>query len=915
MKPLKITMNAFGPYAEKVTIDMTKLGSSGIYLITGNTGSGKSTIFDAICFALYGECTLKAKENFMLKSKYSKEEEQTYVILEFEYGKKKYKIYREANQGNKKNSVVLWDDEGKVLGKKKSEVNKRIIEIIGLNQNQYQQIAMIAQGDFQRFLNSDTNAKREILRTIFDTENFEKLQNRIYEDMKKVDELYKKSNDKINDYLKSFQVSQENQYYQQIMEIKEQEYNVNTSNIYEICKNAYTIEKDNFLDADKNYKKIEEEYNAKKEELVKSENLYKLFEQLDNLKGEADKLLEKLKISEVNYQNEQKNQIVIDEDKKNLAQLLENIKLFDKLTNFEKNKEKFSQLVNESESNIIKLKKMKDNCENETNQLKKICSDYKDYPVKLEQIKAEISKYSKSLEEIEILGKEMREVMEIKKAEDDKNKLYLKSLENYNCYLDILAKMEKDFFNAQAGILAQSLVEGQPCPVCGSIYHPNIAKKSNITPTKEELDKTRKKNDKLRKISDNYFAEYTAIKAKVEEKMTNAIEKSKQLVEVCEFDMAFSALKDKYKQHKIELDKLLVLKKDVEGKIAQALQAEKSILEINNKMEELEKNIFESEKDIISYKTNIDSLTIQIKELKQKIPFKNKSVLQQIIVNLENKITNMENKLKDAEAEFYNLKGLYSEILGKINAFSTQTTGREKPDIRSLKEKIDKISNKKSQFLKIRDERYRIFCVDKDILPLLDEEFKHNLELNEECTWMLSLDKTAGGKFSTKQAKKISLETYVQIEYFERIIARANVKFMKMTYGQYEMERSKDKNGNGQTGLEINVIDHYIGETRSIKTLSGGETFMASLALALGFSEEIQENSGGIQLDSMFIDEGFGTLDEDSLEQAITVLNNLTEDFRIVGIISHVKELKEKFSKQIVVTKDKYRGSTVKIIN
>ena len=202
--------------------------------------------------------------------------------------------------------------------------------------------------------------------------------------------------------------------------------------------------------------------------------------------------------------------------------------------------------------------------------------------------------------------------------------------------------------------------------------------------------------------------------------------------------------------------------------------------------------------------------------------------------------------------------------------------------------------------------------VNKKAVTDITAELKNNLELMKQHMWMSELSRTADGSVSNQA--KIQLETYVQLEYFDRILAHANVRLLQMTGGQYELVRSEQKNGNAKVGLDIDVKDYYTDTVRSIKSLSGGESFMASLALALGFSDEIQQSAGGIRLDSMFVDEGFGTLDDESLTQAVKTLSSLAEDSRLVGIISHVPELKDKLDKQIVVRKNKQLGSTVEIV-
>ncbi|MDP3058068.1 MAG: SbcC/MukB-like Walker B domain-containing protein, partial [bacterium] len=293
--------------------------------------------------------------------------------------------------------------------------------------------------------------------------------------------------------------------------------------------------------------------------------------------------------------------------------------------------------------------------------------------------------------------------------------------------------------------------------------------------------------------------------------------------------------------------------------------------------------------------------------------FESKDNLEQAISSLEQRKRKMQESFATAQNAYNDCKGENSKLNGSIKALNEQLKDAKEIDIEAEKDNLNSLIIQKQEITDVATQIFTRLSINKSALQNIKKQCGNLVEVEEKWIWVEALSNTANGRISGKE--KIMLETYIQMTYFDRIIARANMRFMVMSSGQYELKRRIEAdNIRSQSGLELDVIDHYNATERNVKTLSGGESFQASLALALGLSDEIQSSAGGIRLDTMFVDEGFGSLDEDSLQQAIKVLIGLSEGNRLVGIISHVTELKEKIEKQIVVKKAKSGGSRVEMV-
>lgn len=474
-------------------------------------------------------------------------------------------------------------------------------------------------------------------------------------------------------------------------------------------------------------------------------------------------------------------------------------------------------------------------------------------------------------------------------------------------------KANKAYLDAQAGILADTLVSGAPCPVCGSTTHPVIATKPDNAPTKDELDELQEKAAKANDASAKASEAAGKLNGALDEKEKSVNEEIKCLLGEISVGDAPTSIEDKLTSIMSEIDGIDLKIADEQKKIDRKTEINELLPQKKDEAEKAKEKASDLRRELAAKDAENKTLEERISELKEKLSFESKakaeeeiSVLAERIKKLREAIDSAQQELAECDKELASLASAKKEIRKRLDdtvEIDLEQEAARQDDIDSQLKQIEK--EEKTVHSRVTANRKSLENIKMKSGDLIAAERKYS--------WVKALSNTANGNISGKE--KIMLETYIQMNYFDRIIARANSRLMIMTDGQYDLVRRKEAlTKQGQSGLDLDVIDHYNGSHRSVKSLSGGESFKASLALALGLADEIQSSAGGIKLDTMFVDEGFGSLDEESLSQAMKALTSLADNNRLVGIISHVGELKQKIDKQIVVTKDKSGGSKAEII-
>lgn len=919
MRPIKLTVSAFGPYAEKTVIDLEKLGESGLYLITGDTGAGKTTIFDAITYALYGEASGDNREPSMFHSKYAEPETPTEVELTFSYGGKTYTVKRNPEYDRPKTrgdgfttqkaEAELKLPDGRVITKR-SDVDREIGEIMGINRDQFMQIAMIAQGDFKKLLFASTDDRIRIFRRIFKTQLFETMQKRLRDetaDLKKSADFVKSS---ISQYVNGIEVDESNVLSLDVSKAKSSELPI--SEVVEILNRLIEqdVELESSLEQKKEENEVKLEYvNAILGKIEAREKGKASIEQNKNRLADEEHRLASLKMALEEQRLEMPKAEALSKEKSILESELPKYDDSDKLekeirrsaADLENREKTHSQSRTSIEYNAQELEKLKE-------ELKSL-GDAGEQKQKLESQK---EKLSEKVSKVRALTEKLEDFEEKEEALLSLQEKYKSAEAARETAAEDYEAKNRAFLNEQAGIIAQTLEDGKPCPVCGSLSHPCPAKKSEQAPTEAELKSAKKKVDASQSAAQTISNECHSAKAELDTLKRVIEQQIKEWSLDCSVENApalltplsgelmdqLSALNAEIREENKRLDRKSTLEKDIPKK-------ERMLSERKAELEELGK--------IISALTSeIKTKKEQLKKEKESLRFGRKSEAEEKINELTFSISRMKKALEKAENEFNISDKRVGELKAAIKELMDQQSDEpefDKAEMLLKKGELMTAKNEAEEGLKTISSRLK---QNRSALAHIKEKSVELDSLEKRWSWMKALSNTANGNIQGKE--KIMLETYIQMTYFDRIIARANTRLLSMSGGQYELKRRKvAENNRSQSGLDLDIVDHSNGSERNVKSLSGGEAFKASLSLALGLSDEIQSSSGGVRLDTMFVDEGFGSLDDESLNQAINTLISLTDGNRLVGIISHVSELKSRIDRQIVVTKQ-HGGSKVSIV-
>lgn len=934
MRPIELKMSAFGPFAELTTLRLDALGTDGLYLITGDTGAGKTTIFDAIIYALYGEASGNIRTTDMLRSKYANADTATFVELTFVFKDKTYIVRRNpeylrpSKRGEGRftkesaKAQLTMPDKEVITGL--VSVNNKIIEIIGLNKNQFSQIAMLPQGEFMRLLLADTKQRIEIFREIFDTEPYLLLQDRIKKDANELYRLvsdYKKS---MAQYVADVYCDENSGYNQALINIKNDS-QMSIKEILDIIDKIIAQDKSCADEYDKAIISIDkgiDQLNSKLTIAIQTERIkddYKsALTQLNNLTEKYENVysIYKAECEKDSERNELSLNIEKSSEKLESYELLEKYKKdygkkLDKINNI-------TQDIHEDTNSLNECIKQIDSCKKEAEILKNT-------ELEIEKLNSKISDIIKKKEGVEYLKDVFeRKIKAVSQADEAKDR-YMSAFAAYEEANNRYLKMEKAFFNEQAGIMAAALEEGQPCPVCGSVTHPVPAVAGDDAPTEMQLkkykiyveDKSKECSElssqsgllsgQAESMNNMFFGSIVNFNTQWKEALDNSRDDETIRVDIIQLLADLGKI----------LDEAMLEKKNADENISKYNNLIKMLSDYDKKVEQLKDKINKSKNELAILSTQNENMQKQISQLEKELGNKDIMQAKKLINDMKLKKVQLDKAYEAAKKQYdeytINIKTLKNRI-SDLQKQISHTDKQKTPDI-DIPMYQKQLEDMKKERLKLREKKNIV-----DIRIANNEKVYKSIErVNEKSeksekhySWLRTLSDTVNGSLSGKS--RIKLETYVQMSFFDRIIMRANTRFMRLTDGQYELKRSDSKdNYKNQTGLELDIIDHYNGTIRSVKSLSGGEAFEASLSMALGMSDEIQSRSGGIQIDTMFIDEGFGSLDDESLSQAVKVLNSLSSSDRLIGIISHVSVLKDRIDKQIVVNKGKTGGSSAVI--
>lgn len=920
MRPILLKMSAFGPYAGETIIPMDELGSQGLYLITGDTGAGKTTIFDAICFALYGEASGPNRESSMFRSKYAKPDTVTEVELTFFHVGKEYRVIRNpeylrpAKRGDgftkQPADATLYMPDGQIITKTK-EVTAVVQNLLGINRDQFSQIAMLAQGDFLKLLLADTKTRQEIFRELFKTGPYMQLQQELDNKRKEIKGKVEDGRKSVDQYVAGIAVDEDDVLAIEVSKAKSGQ--MTTEDILELI--------DNITDKDMSAKeKLEESFDKINKELEAVNEKIGAAEAVEKTKNElaaSVSLLEEKIPEEVNLKAayEEAREALKEKDAltAKATKIAAELPDYDKVVELETYITRTENKRKADSETLIQLTQVSENKQNDLASLKKEQMEYKDVSASIAKLNNELEKANNEIEALNELAEDKKsydsELDKLTKAQ----KKYAEDDANFKTLQHKYEELDQAYRDGQAGILASTLKDGDMCPVCGSTTHPKKAGLAANVPTDEELDNARKTAEAARENATVSSNNAGSIKARAMTKEAELSKKAEKLLKCSDLDKLSDLLSGALTKVEESVNDINTQIKKEEAKEARKAQVDRLIPNLENEIKEIGDSITNLKTELSAAASKLEENTKQVEGLKKKLRFENKSAAEAKCLELNSAAVKLQRDYDKTEAAS---KAKTEEIVAlkaKIDGFKKSIENANVVDLEGEKTKKAELNCKRAVI--IEDTQIVAARIDTN------ESIKNNIcskskvisDIEKKLQWITALSDTAAGNLRGKD--KITLETYIQTTYFDRIISRANLRLMKMSNGQYELKRQEEaSNGRGKSGLDLAVIDHYNGSERSVKTLSGGESFMASLSLALGLSDEVQSSAGGIKVETMFVDEGFGSLDPESLNLAYSALAGLTEGNRLVGIISHVAELKDKIDSQIIVTKEKSGGSFAKVV-
>ncbi len=1042
MRPLNLKISAFGPYSGECEIDFGRFGDSGLFLITGDTGSGKTTIFDAVTFALFGESSGNIRTADTLRSDFAGEEAETYVELSFSHKEGRYLVrrnpkYMRRRKGSSKMTqkgadADLFLPDGQVISGM-GRVTAEVTKLLGIDYRQFKQIAMIAQGEFLKLLLAESKERADIFRKVFNTDLYLELQERLKEKEKTLREKRTEIQRNIlqleSDFLcaedeelgrliseKNIHLSPQifaaiqkrNRQEENILKPlkkKEEDFGVMWSGlISDIAlaeeRNQKFLEWENEKKRLQSFEEKKDFYGALSKQIETGEIILSSIVPLENsylqAKAEKEKLEEDIRIRENGiaaykedflgaeqlFGEETAREKEREETAAFIQRLEQSMASYDTLQSLERAMQVKEKELQRAAKSLRETADRQTALEKEEKQKKEAYTGLDG--AEAERVKAEgkLALLEENRNSLLELQKNIMNVWKMKKEEGGLQKEYGKSEKVYQKLNEAFEQKEIAFLRAQAGIMAATLEEGMPCPVCGSANHPQKAQLTGEVSTEAEINRLKKERDESHKELQELSKTLNTIKTRCETILKNLRENAEKLLgnldairNIPELARLLEAkLDEKNTEAENGKKELEALKK--QEALRQVL--EKGLEALEKSRNTLEKERKEKEGQIGEIEKSLGSDQGRLEEIRKALTYPSKEAALRVLEDNKNLLSRLRAAFDKAQREYHDKKTKLSQQIAVLQKEQERLLDVKKNYEKQEKSFSDALKNygfqeaqeyregvkTADELKKMRDELQKFHsefnlsqkrCTDfqrelkdKQVMDLdclrarrelleKDRELLNNqivslhsrLETNKrievklgeyirqmertekEYIMVQDLSNTANGTLTGKQ--KLAFEQYVQASYFRQIIQEANKRLDMMTGGRFVLLRKEDASDlRSQSGLEIDVLDNYTGKVRTVKSLSGGESFKASLSLALGLSDVIQRHSGGVEIDTMFIDEGFGSLDSESLEQAVNALYQLSQGRRLVGIISHVSELKERIDKKIIVKKG-IDGSSVKI--
>ncbi len=901
MRPLTLYLQAFASYRKKTVVDFQKLGHNGIFVIWGDTGAGKTTLFDGISYALYGEqSNQENRHSYDFRSREVMDNKiATEVTLDFENKGKKYTISRSFKLRKNNNDInqkcFLKMPNGEIYTKQ-SEINAKIKEIIGLDRHQFRQVVMIAQGTFRNILLKKGNERAELLKNIFDLDAFTRFIQRSKDEVDNLHNeviLYQQQIEQLfSDIL--FEKTEVRTVQDKIKYLKDEIISLEEE------KDGLILQKQKIEDiifkkqSDLERAKDNEQKELLYQKIQKEKEKWQLLYQKEEKEGQ---------VLQVKYAPE-----IIKEKEDDIAYLKEALALFTEIKKKEKKylcqKKELAVMADKQQQKIAELQYKK----KQQLSLDEINIDLHKLLLAQNILQTEFTNLIKISDEVKELLKQWQNYQKMLKLLseeqihfDDIQTNYVKQNLEYN-------KQEDLFWREQAGILAEKLKQGKACPVCGSLDHPSPARHNQEILNKTDLEKWQAKLNSLNEERNNLAAKIQKLNGQLINQESYFQQKEESLhikrVKWCDYQQQLLSDIAKHKQHIDEKQQVI---SDLKSKLQVKERLVDEIQELEQEIQQIDNCYQIKNKEFIK-------LEIELQSQKKKITnFQADAEIKKDIKQKEDDLQIIKNHLQENEINKQTYKAKLAMLEGQEEILLKQLKEVKQVDVDDLLNVLKQIKEEKKDIDIQLQQVSNKLCDEKRVVLKVSNIYQQQALQMETLAWKKDITKyyTKAGE----DGNKLSLESFVLSLYLDQILIFANRRFELMSNGQYKMLRTKQKSGQTEQTLGLDIFDCYSGQVRPVVTLSGGESFMASLSLALGMADAIQSFHGGVEMETIFIDEGFGTLDEETLKQVMKTLEKTASNHRLVGIISHVSELKKRINKKIIVQKTEALGSVVDILS
>jgi len=910
MRPTQLTLCGFCSYAREETLDLDKLGSEGLYLICGDTGAGKTTIFDAITYALYGASSGKVRDAGMLRSRSISPDVRPYVSLRFEHEGHAYAVERSLpyHPPRRKTEIPAdasaWRD-GELIATGLKEVTAAMTELLGLTHDQFTQVAMIAQGGFMELLKASSAERRKIFRRLFSTELYERLQERVQRDTSAAKASLEMVTQRMRQCIAQVACAPEDE---------EAAAPFHLSDAPDL--DAFLPLLGAFIERDQGL----------------AHGLRAQQEGLQQQITKANLLLQR-------SLEQQRQQAEICQAQQQLVQLQQEQSVAEiRLTQAkgrQKDAESLQQQIFAVQSQLEKYAQRdqsRQRCEALLKQQQTLARHGSELESFLEQLQSAIARNEADLtrlaaapqetlviqQQLHQAAEELRQLGELatmikkysatradhKKSAEAARTAFLRAKDLGECW----QRMYNAYFANLLGGLAQELTESQPCPVCGSLHHPQPAPHSpECRFSRADVDAAKVKYDDARARSEKAMVDQEGLAAALREQKDALLARAQLLLSYEAVEQIPAALSAKTAEAEQTQKALLSQLQAAKAHEESLHRAQKLRTEQQTQAENLRAQQKETTAQLADCTAALKAAEATLESLSAGLPYASREAAQAEIQRLNKEVDGIQNALLRAQTHLDDMTRQVLSLTGRLEAMQQQLASAEPIDTAQAQQQLALLQGQDKELrdqIETLSRRLHMNQIQQKALQGLREEFA---DAEKRCAMLLRLHATFSGR--------LSLEAWVQTAYFDRILHHANQRLLGMTGGQYELlRRQEELDARQQAGLNLDVLDHHNGAIRSATSLSGGESFKAALALALGLSDEIQASSGGVKLDTMFVDEGFGSLDEYSLQQAIAALSSVSHSGRLIGIISHVGELKHQIERQIVVSKASDGSSHARIV-